>query len=239
MMTTTERSLAYPREIVDEYVKLGFSSIFLRSISPYGFAVRTREAARYQADQFLQFYRTALSHILEINRAGTPFKEIYAEILLAKMLTPFATGYVDLQSPAGAGIGAVAYNYDGDVYASDEARMLAEMGDRTFRLGNVHEDGYEQIFGSETLRWITAGSVLETLPGCADCAFLPYCGSDPIYHYRSQGDIVGHRPTSAFCTKNMGILRHLFRLLREEDPFIRSVLTGWATGVPFSGGPAA
>jgi hypothetical protein len=29
-------------------------------------------------------------------------------------------GYVDLMSPAGIGIGAVVYNYDGHVYASDE-----------------------------------------------------------------------------------------------------------------------
>ncbi len=51
------------------------------------------------------------------------------------MLTNDDPGYVDLTSPAGIGIGAIVYNYDGDVYASDEGRMLAEMGDTTFRLG--------------------------------------------------------------------------------------------------------
>jgi uncharacterized protein len=231
VMTTTERSLGLPREIVDEYVRLGFRSIFLRSISPYGFAVRTGLAARYAIDEFLAFYRTALDHILELNRRGTACKEIYAEILLRKMLTPFPTGYVDLQSPAGAGLGAVAYNYDGEVYASDEARMLAEMGDRSFRLGNVHRDGYREIFGGPTLRAIARASILESLPGCSDCAFLPFCGGDPVFHHRTQGDAVGHRPTSAFCAKNMAILRHLFTLLRDGDPFVRSVLTRWATGV--------
>ena len=63
---------------------------------------------------------------------GTPFLETYAQLLLTKILTPYPTGYVDLQSPAGAGIGVAVYNYDGDVYVSDEARMLAEMGDRIF-----------------------------------------------------------------------------------------------------------
>jgi uncharacterized protein len=42
LMTTTRLSLDHPREIIDEYVRLGFRSIFLRPISPYGFAVRTR-----------------------------------------------------------------------------------------------------------------------------------------------------------------------------------------------------
>lgn len=56
-------------------------------------------------------------------------------------------------------------------------------------------------------------------------------GADPLFNYRTQGDIVGHRPTSAFCTKNMEIIRHLFHLLREGDPFTRNLLTAWGTGV--------
>ena len=67
------------------------------------------------------------------------------------MLTPFDTGYVDLMSPAGIGIGAVVYNYDGDVYASDESRMLAEMDDKTFCMGNVHQHSYEELFLSDAL----------------------------------------------------------------------------------------
>lgn len=231
IMTTTQASLRYPREIIDEYVRLGFDAIFLRPISPYGFAVRTGEAARYETLEFLEFYRRGLDYVLEINRGGTPFVEVYAQILLTKILTPFATGYVDLQSPAGTGIGAVVYNYDGDVYASDESRMLAEMGDRSFRLGNVHSDRYEEIFGGDVLYNLVRQSVAEALPGCSDCAFLPYCGADPVFHHRTQGDLVGHRPTSAFCTKNMGILRHLFGLLLDGDDFTRELLASWATNV--------
>ena len=67
------------------------------------------------------------------------------------MLTNDDPGYVDLTSPAGIGIGALVYNYDGDVYASDEGRMLAEMGDTTFRLGNLHEDSYAEIMLSDAL----------------------------------------------------------------------------------------
>jgi uncharacterized protein len=72
--------------------------------------------------------------------------------LLKKMLTNADPGYVDLTSPAGIGIGALVYNYDGDIYASDEGRMLAEMGDRTFRLGNVHDSSYADIMLAEDAR---------------------------------------------------------------------------------------
>lgn len=231
VMTTTRLSLDHPREIVDEYVRQGFGSIFLRSISPYGYASRTGEALRYETEHFVTFYKKALDRIIEINRAGIDFVEVYAQILLSKILTPFANGYVDLQSPGGAGIGAVAYNYDGNVYASDESRMLAEMGDLSFRLGNVYEGSYEEIFGGEVLQALVSSSVLEALPGCTDCAFLPFCGSDPVFHHRTQGDAIGHRPTSAFCAKNMAIIRHLFELLRGGDEFVRQLFTCWATGV--------
>ena len=147
LMTATRLSLQHPREIVDEYVNNGFQSIFLRNLSPYGFALKTARSIGYAVDDFLPFYREALDYIIEVNRKGINFVELYAQLLLTRILTPFSTGYVDLQSPAGAGIGVAVYNYDGDVYASDESRMLAEMGDKQFKLGNVHTDSYEQIFG--------------------------------------------------------------------------------------------
>jgi uncharacterized protein len=40
LMTTTDISIKHPREIIDEYVRLGFNSIFIRPIRPYGRACR-------------------------------------------------------------------------------------------------------------------------------------------------------------------------------------------------------
>jgi uncharacterized protein len=227
LMTTTRLSLDHPIEIIDEYVRLNFRSIFLRSISPYGFAVRTHAKTGYETKLFLDFYRRGLAYILELNRQGIELAEVYAKIILTKILTPFPTYFVDLQSPAGTGISAVIYNYNGDVYVSDEARMLAEMGEQRFRLGNVHHDDYRTIFGGERLVRTIEASVVESLPGCSDCAFQGYCGAAPVYHYTAQGDEVGHRPTSAFCQKNMTIIRHLFSLLGTEDPELYRIFFGW------------
>jgi uncharacterized protein len=226
LMTTTRRSLEMPEAIVDEYVRHGFTSIFLRPLSPYGFALRSARSTGYGIREFLDFYVRALDHIIALNASGTFLVESYAQLLLTRILTPFATGYVDLQSPAGAGIGAVVYNYDGDVYASDEARMLAEMGDTRFRLGNVHRHSYTSIFGGETLRTIVASSVAESIPGCSDCAFLPYCGADPVHHYATTGDLVPHVPTSDFHEKNFFLIRHLLSLL-DGNATARRVFRSW------------
>ena len=227
LMTTTERSLSRVKEIIDEYVRLRFSSIFLRPLSPYGFAVKTGQAALYDSTRWLEFYKEGLRYILDLNKNGYPIEESYSAIVLRKLLTPQAPGYVDLQSPAGIGISAVVYNYDGAVYASDEGRMLAEMGSERFKLGNVMTDTYEEIFASEQLLSALEDSFAESSPMCSECAFVDYCGSDPVYHFATQGHVNGNKANSGFCTKNMGVFRHLITLL-EDSPEDREILLGWA-----------
>ena len=238
LMTTTRRSLPHVREIIDEYVARGFASIFLRSISPYGFALRTSDSTGYLTADFLKFYCEGLRYIIQLNKNGISLTEGYAKIILTKILTPFPTGFTDLQSPAATGIGAVVYNYDGDVYASDESRMLAEMHDKTFRLGNVHEHSYDELFRSEALRALVRASVNESLPGCSDCPYQAYCGADPVFHHATQGDPVGHRPTSEFCRKNMSIITELFRYIEVGDRDVMRIFWSWITDRGVSGGQA-
>jgi uncharacterized protein len=226
LMTATRLSLSHPQEIIDEYVAQGFQSIFLRALSPYGFALKTSKSIGYPVEDFIKFYKTALDYIIQLNLRGINIVETYAQILLTRILTPFATGYVDLQSPAGAGIGVAVYNYDGNVYASDESRMLAEMGDEQFKLGNVHSESYEEIFGGDLLRTIASSSCVESMPGCTDCAFQTFCGADPIHNYATQGSMVGHRPTSDFHKRNFFIIKYLLSLY-ESDPAIRKVFWAW------------
>ncbi len=228
LMTTTEASLSEPVAIVDEYVRLGFTEIFIRPISPYGFAVRTKTAYRYEVDRFLEFYKACLERVFHWNRQGVAIVETYTQLIARKLLTPYPTTYVDLQHPAGTGISAIVYNYDGDIYGSDEGRMLAEMKDFTFRLGNLHSDQYEQVMGGEHLRRLVAASCLQAVPQCSECAFLPFCGFDPGYNIATQQDLVGHRPTSGFCRKQMGIIKHVLGILDGPDCSEKSTVTLWA-----------
>jgi His-Xaa-Ser system radical SAM maturase HxsB len=227
LMTTTERSLGRVREIIDTYLDLGLTDIFLRPLSPYGFAVKTKAHARYDVDRWLDFYADGLEYILELNAGGTPARELYAAMVMKKILTNDDPGYVDLTSPAGAGRSVLVYNYDGDVYASDEGRMLAEMGDTQFRLGNVHRDAYEEIVLSDALLESLDASFTWSVPMCNECAFEPYCGADPTFHYATQGDVAGRKPQSAFHKRNSAIFRMLLERY-EDDTAARDVLRRWA-----------
>ena len=226
LMTTTQASLPRVEQIIDEYVRLDFRSIFLRSLSPFGFAARQTLTRRYDATAWIEFYQRGLAYILELNRRGIRLREEYSAIVLQKMLSPHGTSYVDLQSPAGLGISVLVYNYDGGVYASDEGRMLAEMGDQSFRLGHLDRDSYEDLLTSPALLEPLLDAMPEGTPMCSDCAFLPYCGSDPVFHRATQQDTIGHKAFSAFCQKQMAVVGELVRIL-EADGTDAETLRSW------------
>ena len=229
LVTITRDRLPYLRDIIDEYRRLEFQGIFFRPVNPYGFARDAWEQLHCPVEDYVAAYLDALAYIIALNQQGEPFVEYYTMLLLTRILTPFSTGFMDLQSPAGAGINGVIYDYDGAVYPTDEGRMLARRGDTRFRLGSVHQQTYQEIFLGEHLRTLTAQSCVEALPGCADCPYQLYCGADPIRYYVESGDEVGHRPTSEFCRKHRAIFDHLFHLLQANDPEVMAVFWSWIT----------
>lgn len=213
LMTTSKYSLGHFKEIIDEYIRLGFNSIFLRSLNPYGFAKQYKDKIAYPIEDFITNYKEGLDYILELNKQGTFFVEGFAALLLKRILTPFATGFVDLQSPAGVGIAGVIYDYDGNVYVSDEARMMARFKNYFFKIGNVNENTYQEMFNGDLLHHIIASACNESLPMCAECVFQPYCGADPVRNMSEQGDMIGFRPTNEMCKKTKAIIHYLFELL--------------------------
>ncbi len=229
LTTLTAKSLSAPEAIIEEYRLQGFHSISLRPLSPYGFARKTAHRIGYTMRDFLAFYRKALDAIIQLNADGYALEETHASLLLSQLLTPFSHGYVDLRSPMGAGVGAVVYDYDGRVYPSDEARMLAAQGEDRFCLGNLDQSVHEWLT-SRAMQELQAGGVAEALPGCSDCAYVPLCGADPVDHFARQGDVIGHRPSSDFCTKQMGLFDLLLERMEQASSTERRILEGWAIG---------
>lgn len=229
LMTTSELSLNYPKEIVDAYRANGFNSMFIRSLNPYGLAKDNDDWPLY-FDRFIDFYKEALEYIIEINKSGETFIEELTTMILKKILTPFPIGFVDLQSPSGIVNGVIVYNYDGYVYASDESRMLAENGDYTFRLGKITND-YNDLFYGKRVQELSRVWATEYIAGCSDCAYQSICGADPVRNYSTQGDEYGYRPGSTLCKKNKAIIEHVFTLLDTRREELMPIFQRWITGV--------
>ena len=227
LMTTTKNSLGHFKEIIDEYLRLGFKGIFLRSLNPYGFAKQRKEKIAYSVEEFIESYKEGLNYIIDLNKRGICFVEGFASLLLKRILTPFATGFVDLQSPSGVGIACAIYDYNGNVYVSDEARMMARFKNYTFKLGNVNQDSYQSMFNGELMHKITSSACTECLPGCSYCPYQQYCGADPVRNTSEQGDMIGVRSSNEMCKRTKSIIHYLIELLEQHDPEINRIFWSW------------
>ena len=225
LQTTTKASLKFPVEIIREYVAHQLHSIFVRPLTPLGYARNHWDSIGYSPEEFLKFYRKVLEEIIRVNREGYYLSEGHAEMFLRKIFTHDAGNYMELRSPCGASVGQIAYYYDGNIYSCDEGRMIAQMGDDIFKLGDVYESSYDCLMNSNTCRWICQATVLEGLPGCCDCVYQPYCGVCPVLSYAYENDVISGTYENFKCRIYKGILDYLFtKINRHED---LDILYGW------------
>ena len=225
LATITKFSLPYYKEIINEYMRLGLEGVHLRPLNPFGLARKTWKQIEYTTSEFMDFYKKSLDYIITKNLNGKFFYERTARIFLTKILSNSDPNYFEIRSPCGAGIGQLAYNYNGDVYTCDEGRMVSRMGDEAFKIGNVADSTYKDFITSDPVKAICVASTLDILPGCSVCVFKPYCGVCPIYNYIEEKNIFSQMPNNGKCKINMAILDYLFDKLR--NPKIKKIFKRW------------
>jgi His-Xaa-Ser system radical SAM maturase HxsB len=227
LMTATKASLSRPEDIVDEYVALGLSDIFVRSLSAYGFAKRNEAHLGYDLDAFRPFYEKCFERVLWWNRRGVALREVQASIILNKLLSPFDSGYVDLQSPTGAGLATLVYNYDGYVYPSDEARMLRETGDTSLRLGHIGAP-IDALIDSAVVRSLVGASLTEFTPGCDSCAYSPFCAPNPVDAQAQFGTLTAPVHLTGHCQRHLCLFDFFVRRIDQADEWTLDLFHAWA-----------
>lgn len=225
LMTTTRQSLGREKEIVDEYRRLGLGGIFLRPLSPIGYAGSVWDRIGYRPEEFGEFYRRALAYIMKLNRSGERFVERNAALLARKALLREDPNYLDLRSPCGAATGQLAYNWDGKVYTCDEGRMVGARGDGLFLAGKAAGASIGKLVSSDASRLCAMASCLESQHHCFRCAYKPYCGVCPVHNYETQGSPWGDIAAGGWCVVQKAVFGAVFALL--ASPKDRKILEGW------------
>lgn len=232
LVTTTKPLLTRHKELVDGYLALGCRALFLRPLDPFGFAERTADRIEYPREEYLEYYRNAVDYMIELNKQGEEILERYAAIFLTKILQGDDPNFLDIRQPTGAGIGNLAYSYDGKIFTCDEGRMLHAMGDNTFHLGHVSTSSYREVIGHDTVRATTIASQLCAQPDCTNCPYQPYCGIPPVHSHKIQGTLNGRMRESTLCQVHKGIQDYLFDKLATADEATLDILEKWTTSRP-------
>ena len=225
VLTSTVFSLDKWKEIVDTYLELGFSDVFIRALTPLGYANEHWNEIGYTVEKYLEYYNHVLDYVIELNKTGKRVREMFSLLFLRKMLSQNSDNYMELRSPCGATIGQIAYFYDGNIYTCDEGRMIAQMGDDSFCLGNVFESSYSDLVGCNNCQAVCSASILEGLPGCSDCVYMPYCGVCPATTYALEGSIFSRTHNNYKCKLHKGIMDSLFERIQDDE--IRKIFISW------------
>lgn len=202
-------------KVIESCKQLGISRLYSRPLADYGFAVATKKRIGYDQQELDLFYERYLEEIIACFQRGDTFFDDAFGVHLQNLYRPEANSHVDIQSPAGYGISACIINYDGNIFGSDEARMLYESTkNQMLPIGKISGDKIltNPMEPHETL---LSSSFSELSPHCDTCAYMPFCGSDPIHHLAGQGDFVGFKPNSDFCHQTTTITDLLVKKINQ------------------------
>ncbi len=216
LITITKDSLSKHKEIIDEYVRLGLNDIFLRFLNNLGDARPVWSNISYTPEEFIEFWKKSIDYIIELNKKGVLIREWFSWIILQKLIIGIEPNYFEQRSPCGAVIGQLAYNYNGDIYSCDEARMV---GEDIFKLGNVNENPYRNITTSQQSCALITSSINDTQI-CDFCAYKPYCGLCPVCNYAEHGSIISNILCTARCKIYKAQFDYIFeKIIKDKEAY--------------------
>jgi radical SAM protein with 4Fe4S-binding SPASM domain len=210
--------------IIDTYSSFGLTSIYLRPINYQGFARKRHSASRDLHTAWRDYHRTFVRALIDRNWIDRTIvlEETYFSICLRRIFQPHAHRHVDLRNPNPLGSDYLVIDYDGQIYPTDEARMLSRSGVIDLSLGRVGED-----WRGETWALLNSHSTNQLDPACSRCAYQTYCGRDVVDDLARYGRIDVERTETAFCRRHLDLFDFIFELIYEGDPKVRYSLARW------------
>ena len=103
--------------------------------------------------------------------------------------------------------------------------MADHEGDPMFAVGDVATSRWVDVLAHPTARSGVMASTLDNQPLCVQCAYKPYCGVEPVFHYETQNSVWGQIPSSFWCQGYMGVFDLLFD--KMKDPENRRIFDSW------------
>ncbi len=165
----TNISLEYgPEVIIDEYLKFGQDTIFLKPFRVSGRALSNLPKLAMKPEDFYNFWKRGVEYCLSLQKKGVKIRELTAAYFISNILAPYRQSMCH-RIPCGAGISILSYNCDGRITSCDSAR-----GVKSLELGHIDQDNYSTIRAKALS--LTESLIMNLLPFCSSCPFVAYCG---------------------------------------------------------------
>ncbi len=219
LMVVTKHSLRFWKEIVDEYVKWGMTSFYIKPLEPVGFAKENWNDIGYKAEKFIRFWEKCVDYSFELLEKGIVIKESNLLFGLQNILTEKNTGFLDFTSPCGMIRGQLVYDEYGDIYCCNMAKIFKE-----FKIGNVFENNrYDNILNSDRSKKMIMSSMTEGYY-CDSCAYKPFCSVCPILHYANEGRFNIKINKTSNCARYKLLYDYIFKKIVYDKEKIKKYI---------------
>jgi len=218
MPAVTRFTLPHVKELIDEYLKHDLNHISFRPIFIAGRAEQTWDKIGYTAEEFVEAWKEYLEYLLELNRKGIRIVGDDIIILLRRIVTLQPSSYACLGAPCGACITQAGYNQWGDVFTCDEGK-----NSDVFKLGNVKENTYKEIFTSKNaLNFIGLTSTVQD----DSSPWHPYSSPCHVSSYGQQKNLITKIKQDYILKVHDMQIEHMFRKL-IFNPEDKEIMMNW------------
>lgn len=211
--------------LIDTYENLGIGSIYLRPVNYQGFA-RRRPVQDDEIDKWNALHSDFIETLIARNaRTGRWVDEFYFTHSLRRVLSFGLEQHVNIRNPNLLGTNYVLIDYDGTIYPTDEARMLARIGHIDLSIGHVSA-------GIDTVRRdaLNTTSMNNFDPDCIHCVYQPFCGTDVVDDLSRYGRLDVPRQSTWFCRRQLAVFDKVMQLIYRGDDATKASLAYW-TGI--------
>ena len=225
LVTVTSLNLTRMNKIIDTYIENQFESIFIRPLNNYGCAFKNQNVY-YKLDDYIVAYKSAMVYLIERNlNDNINLREEMFSIILRKIFSPFNDGFVDMQNPCALGQMCMLVKQNGDLYPSDESRMISEMGNEYWKMGNVNDKNCLVSMKEKRIEILENGR-LENYKECKDCVYSPFCYADPIKKWYITN--IAGSDYESYCGIRKELFRFVFEQIKNADEKKLSLFRRWA-----------
>jgi His-Xaa-Ser system radical SAM maturase HxsB len=208
--------------LVSAYEQFGFHSIYLRPINFHGHA-RTTPPRPDVAQRWSDYHSAFLDYIIDMNaHSDLTREEFYFSLCLRRIFRPHIDNHVNLRNPNFVASDYVVIDYDGGIYPTDEARMLARIGYVDLSIGHV-ETGLDQ----DRIGQLNSNSANNFDPDCIHCVYQSICGTDIVDDVSRYGRVDLPRHATWHCMRHKALFDRAFQLLYSPDPAVQRSLCRW------------
>lgn len=209
--------------LVDSFERHGMRSIYLRPINQQGFA-RRRKGDPNAVARWNSFHAAFIDYLIDRNhRTGHYIEEYYFTQSLRRFLRSGVDEHVDLRNPNFFACDYLVVDHDGQIYPTDEARMLSRIGRVDLSVGHVATG-----LDGDKIRLLNQASLNNYEPDCLHCAYQPFCGSDIVDDLSRSGRVDGPRSDTWFCGRHMALFDKIVEVVQRGDEPARNSVAKWA-----------